>query len=150
MRHYITTFELGQYGSNNDSGFHANSKMRKMFDNDELYVPADCISSELHGQVLEMKFFFEEMVSLTLEKMQVRKSKSITGTRRCVENAFGILSAHWRIFHKQKRVTIENMEKCTVTYLALHNHLRLRGNAHYILSCFVDLEDKYNNLLPRD
>ena len=51
---------------------------------------------------------------------------------------------------KQRRATIENMEKYTVAYLALNNDLRLTGNAHYILSCFGDSEDKYDNLLPSD
>ena len=68
--------------------------------------------------------------------------------RRCIENAFGILSARWRIFHKSIRATVENVEKYTLACLVLHNFLRLTDNAHYTPSGFVDSEDKKGNLLP--
>ena len=42
----FTLFDLGQYGSNNDSNILMNSGMRKMFDDDQLNVPADCKLSE--------------------------------------------------------------------------------------------------------
>ena len=47
----FTWFDLGKYGSNNDSDILTNSDMGKMFD-DQLNVPADCKLSEHHEQVL--------------------------------------------------------------------------------------------------
>ena len=35
----FTLFDIGQYGSNNDSGVLINSKMGKMFENNELEIP---------------------------------------------------------------------------------------------------------------
>ena len=42
----FTLFDLGQYGSNNDSGILANTAMGKMFEEDQLNVPPDCKLSE--------------------------------------------------------------------------------------------------------
>ena len=42
----FTLFDLGQYGSNNDSGILANSEMGKMFEENQLNVPPDCKLSE--------------------------------------------------------------------------------------------------------
>ena len=67
--------------------------------------------------------------------------------RRCIENAFGILTARWRIFHKPIRATVENVENYTLACLALHNYLRLTDNAHYTPSGFVNSEDKDRNFL---
>ena len=68
--------------------------------------------------------------------------------RRCIENAFGILSARWRIFQKPIRATVSNVEKYTLACLALHNYLRLTDNSHYSPAGFVDSEDKDGHLLP--
>ena len=48
----FTLLDLGQYGSNNDSGILVNSEMGNMFHNDQLNVPADCKLSELNEQIL--------------------------------------------------------------------------------------------------
>ena len=62
--------------------------------------------------------------------------------RQCIEKAFGIITAHWRIFHKPISATKENAENYTLACLALHNYLRLTDNAHYTPSCFIDSETK--------
>ena len=58
--------------------------------------------------------------------------------RRTIENAFGILSARWRIFHTPMRANIENIEKYVLACLFLHNYLRLTDNAFYCPAGFVD------------
>ena len=45
--------------------------------------------------------------------------------RRCIENAFGILSQRWRIFLKPIKASVKNVENYTLTFLALNNYLRL-------------------------
>ena len=42
----FTLFDLGQSGSNNDSGILANLEMGKMFEEHQLNVPPDCKLSE--------------------------------------------------------------------------------------------------------
>ena len=57
-----------------------------------------------------------------------------------MENAFGILTARWRIFHKPIRASIENVEKYTLACLSLHNYLRQTDNATYTPQGFLDSE----------
>ena len=60
----FTLFDLGQYGSNNDSGILANSEIGKMFEEDQLNVSPDCKLSEDDEHLyrtfcLEMRSFRE-------------------------------------------------------------------------------------------
>ena len=66
----------------------------------------------------------------------------LSRARRAIENAFGILTARWRIFHKPIRSSVENAERYKLACLALHNYLRLTDNAMYCPEGFVD---SYNN-----
>ena len=52
--------------------------------------------------------------------------------RRTVENAFGILSAMWRIFRKPIRTNVDLAEKIMKATVCLHNYLRVTENANYI------------------
>ena len=66
--------------------------------------------------------------------------------RRCIENAFGILSQRWRIFLKPIKASVKNVLAC----LALNNYLRLTENAKYIPTGFADFEDSDGNIVPGD
>ena len=44
--------------------------------------------------------------------------------------------------------TVNNVEKYTLSCLALHNYLRLTENAYYSPSGFIDSEDKNGNIIP--
>ena len=68
--------------------------------------------------------------------------------QRVIENAFGILTARWRIFQKPIRGTVPNVERYMLACLALHNYLRLTYNAHYSPVGFIDSEDKEGNICP--
>ena len=118
----FTRFDWGKYHSNNDSGILTNSDMGKMFDDDQLNVPADCKLSEHHEQILPYFWLEEEFFPLKkwLKRLYPGKNASEeesiynsqhSRARRCFENAFGILSACWSIFHKP--ITIENVGKCS-------------------------------------
>ena len=61
----FTLLDLGQYGSNNDSGsILVNSEMGKMFHNDQLNVPADCKLSEHNEQILSYFLLGDEFFPL--------------------------------------------------------------------------------------
>ena len=62
----------------------------------------------------------------------------LSRARRTIENAFGILSARWRIFHTPIRANIENIEKYVLACLCLHNYLQLTDNAFYCPAGFVE------------
>ena len=155
----FTLFDLEQYGSNNNSGVPANSEMGQMFDADLLNVPEDSKLTENHEETLPYFLLGDEIFPLKKWLMRPYPGKNASEqeriynyrhsrARRCIENAFGILSARWRIFEKPIRASVENVEKYTLACLALHNYLRLTDNAHYSPAGFVDSEDKDGNILP--
>ena len=61
--------------------------------------------------------------------------------RRVIENAFGILSARWRIFQRPIRATVKDVEQYVLVALALHNSLLQTGSASYTPNNFVDSEE---------
>ena len=141
----FTLYDLGQYGSNNDSGIFANPEMSKMFEENQLNDPPDCILPEDDKHSLPYFLLGDEVFLLKKWLMQpyYRHSRAW----QCIENAFVILTARWRIFHKAIRATVENVENYTLACLALHNYSRLMDNAHYTPSGFVNSEDKDGNFL---
>ena len=155
----FTMFDLGQYGSNNDSGVLANSEMGQMFDSYLLNVPEDSKLTENHEETMPYFLLGDEIFPLKKWLMRPFPGKNATEeeriynyrhsrARRCIENAFGILSARWRIFQKPIRASVDNVEKYTMACLSLHNYLRLTDNAHYSPAGFVDSDDKDGNILP--
>ena len=52
--------------------------------------------------------------------------------RRTIENAFGILSAKWRVFRRPIRANVEFVERITKATVCLHNYgdsLRMPGTS---------------------
>ena len=101
----FTLFDLEQYDSNNDSEILAISDMGKIFDDDQLNVPADCKLSEQHEQVLPYFLLGDEIFPLKKWLMRPYPGKNASReericnyqhsrARRCIEYAFGILSTH--------------------------------------------------------
>ena len=60
----------------------------------------------------------------------------LSRVRRIVENTFGILVDHWRIFQK-----LIELRKLVLAAIALHNYIRQTGNASYSPSGFIDCEN---------
>ena len=74
----------------------------------------------------------------------------LSRARRTIENAFGILSAKWRIFRKPIKVNVDLVDKITRDSVRLHNCLRLTENATYTPTGFINSEDSTGNILPGD
>ena len=154
----FTIFDVGQFGSNNDSGVLANSTMGMAFENNSLNIPECTEINENTGKVpyylvgdeiFPLKTWLMRPYPGTAlandEEMKIfnyRQSRA----RRVIENAFGILSARWRIFHKPIIATVKNVENYTLCCLALHNYLRQTDNAMYTPQGFVDSESKNGNI----
>ena len=64
-------------------------------------------------------------------------------------NTFGILATKWRIFYTPIRASVENLEKCTLICLTLHDYLCLTDNVTYCLFPNVLCEIKHVNILMR-
>ena len=74
----------------------------------------------------------------------------LSRARQCIENAFGILSAKWRIFHKPIKDNVDLVKVIVAATVCLHSYLRLTDNANYIPAGFVDSEDISGNIVPGD
>ena len=155
----FTLFDLGQYGSNNDSGVLANSQMGQMFEDDLLHVPPDtklqkddlhdCPYFLLGDEIFPLKkWLMRPFPGKTADEKERIYNYRHSRARRVIENCFGILSARFRILQKPIRASVENAEKYVLACLALHNYLRLTDNAHYTPAGFIDSEDKHGNFVP--
>ena len=60
----LLLFDLGQYGSNNDSWILANLQMGQMFEKNELNVPEDVKLEETHEQSMPYFLFVDETFPL--------------------------------------------------------------------------------------
>ena len=74
----------------------------------------------------------------------------LSRARRTIENAFGIISAKWRIFSKPIKANVDLVDKITKATVCLHNYLRLTENATYTPAGFFDSEDSSGNILLAD
>jgi hypothetical protein len=79
----------------------------------------------------------------------------LSRARRIVENAFGILSARWRIFQRTIEAKPDNADKIVLATVALHNYLtKTDGSAsvavanRYITPGFADYEDNNGIVHP--
>lgn len=65
----------------------------------------------------------------------------LSRARRTIENAFGILSARWRIFRKPIIADPKNVVLYTKATIALHNFLRAHESSVYCPPGYTDSED---------
>ena len=154
----FTIIDLGQYGSNNDSGVLASSVMGEMFDNGEMNLPAPSKIYQSSDQ--DLPYFLLGDAIFPLKDWLMRSFPGAGATeeekiynyrhsraRRCIENAFGILSQRWRILLKPIKASVKNVENYTLASLALYNYLRLTENAKYIPTGFADSKDSDGNIV---
>ena len=149
VKYCFTMIDLGQYGSNNDSGILASSVMGEMFDNvSKIYQSSD---QDLPYFLLGDEIFpFKDWLMRPFLGAGATEEEKIynyrhSSARRCIENAFGILAQRWRIFLKPIKALVKNVENYTLACLALHSYLRITENANYIPTGFADSEDSDGN-----
>ena len=147
-RYCFTLVDVGDFGSNNDSGILASLEMKKGFENDDFYLP--CPSPMPGCKLEEVPYFLvgDEIFPLKTWLMQPCPGKQTEGkrifnyrlsrARRVIENSFGILAARWRVFMQTIHANVKTVEIVTKAALCIHNYLRQTDNATYCLSGFID------------
>ena len=158
--HYIFNFiNIGDYGSNNDSGVLGNSDMGKAFANNSLGVPDP---APVEGCDIPLPYFIvgDDIFALQtwLQRSFPRRSKlseaqqifnyRLSRARRVIENTFGILRARWRVFSRPIQASVETAEEITKAAVCLHNYLRQTNSASYCPTGFVDSEDGSGDIRP--
>ena len=157
-RYFFTLVDVGDFGSNNDSGILASSEMQKGFESNEFDLPSP---SAIPGCKLEKVPYFlvgDEIFPLKTWLMRPYPGKQTEDKRifnyrlsrawRVIENTFGILAARWRVFRRPIRASVKTVEIVTKAALCLHNYLRQTDNATYCPSGFIDSEDSTGNIIP--
>ena len=150
--HYNFTFvEVGQYGSNNDSGVLKELVFGKGFEQHLFNYPAakripgcrlDKVPYFLVGdEIFPLKDWLMRPYPGKLDEASNIFNYRLSRARRVIENAFGILVARWRIFRGFIRASVENVERYVLAALCLHKYLRQTDNASYGPAGFIDSED---------
>ena len=152
-RYNFVLFDVGQYGSGNDSGALNESDFGKTFQKYLFNYPEP---EPIPGCSLEKVPFFlvgDEIFPLKdwlmrpypgrggLTEEQNVFNYRLSRARRVIENTFGILVDRWRIFRGPIRASTQNVEHYVLAAMALHNYLRQTDNAGYCPTGFVDSED---------
>ena len=157
-RYCFTMYDVGHYGSNNDSGILAKSKMGELFERKKMQIPEPKALPGCSYYPLPYFLVGDEIFPLKTWMMRPYPGKlldeqrifnyRLSRARSVIENTFGVLVARWRIFNTPINATIENAESYTLAAIALHNYLRLTDNAIYTPKGFVDSESSDGKILP--
>ena len=147
----FTLFDLGQYGSNNDSGVLLNSNMSKCIEENSLNIPE---SEALNGcwydplpyflvgdEIFPLKEWLMRPFPGKLTEQERIFNYRLSRARRVIENCFGILAARWRIFSTPIEASVDHAQQYTLACMSLHNYLRQTDNARYCPSGFIDQEN---------
>ena len=159
--HYcFTLVDIGDYGSNNDSGIFSNSEMGKLFQNGKMHLPQpDCLEDSAIQSALPYFLVGDEAFPLRpwlqwpypgkeIPEDKVIFNYRLSRARRVIENAFGILVARWRIFLTCIQTSVTSAESIIQATICLHNYLRQTNSAAYCPSGFVDSEDSTGEIKP--
>lgn len=121
----FTLVDIGQYGSNNDSGVLSNSEMGKAFEDGTINFPAavhlpgcNQLPSLLYFIVGDEIFALKPWLMRPYPGRNISEERSIfnyrlSRARRVIENCFGILVARWRIFRSPIQASVETIVQIT-------------------------------------
>ena len=140
--------DIGHYGKDNDASVFGQSEVYSMFDNKVLPLPEpeslagkDVPYYLVGDKIFPLKQWLQKPYGgRDLSERQRIYNYRISRARRTIENAFGVLSARWRIFHCAIRADVQTVDLIVKAAIGRHNYLLCTENAHYIPSGFVDSE----------
>lgn len=146
--------DVGTNGSISDGGVICNTKFYEKLSTDNLHVPPD---ENPRGSKTTLPYVFvgDEAFALSRNLLKPFNRKQLhyermvfnyrlSRARRIVENAFGILSTRFRLFHSAINLKdIKHVNIVILTCCYLHNFLRKQCQQSYVTP---DLNDTDNNI----
>lgn len=156
---YCFTFvDIGSYGRDNDASIFNETSLYRYFENKINKIPSPQI---IDGYRLPYVLISDEIFPLKpwlmkpfpgrgLSEAEAVYNYRLSRARRTIENAFGVLSAQWRIFRRPIRANPDTVDSIVKATVCLHNYLRTTDNAHYIPQGFVDSECHSGEIRPGD
>ena len=110
--------DIGQFGSNNDSGVLANSSIGKQFEENRMKLPArkhvpGCPCSPLPYYLVGDEIFLRKSWLMKPFRGKLTEEQSVynyrhSRPRHVIENSFVILRVRWRIISKLIKANVEN------------------------------------------
>ncbi|XP_036346244.1 protein ALP1-like [Rhagoletis pomonella] len=145
----FTCIDIGAYGSQSDGGVLCNSSFGRRLFNNQLDLPEDDIL--LHS-TLRFPHFFVGDAAFPLKSYIMRPypgirlspdrelfNKRLSRARRVIENAFGIMTARWRILLSPLQMHPTSAESVVKATVLLHNFLKMHDGTY----CPPEFVDQY-------
>ena len=152
-KYYFTFLDIGDYGGTNGASVQSNSAFWQVFKYPtKLKLPSP---ASHRNKILPHVLLGDDIFSLKpwlMKPYQGRVPKSdqlaTISTQTPIKNAFGILSAKWRIFRRPIRENLDLpvVQRITQATVCLRNYLCFTENASYFPTGVVDCEDNRSNL----
>ncbi|XP_065641181.1 uncharacterized protein LOC124807037 [Hydra vulgaris] len=144
--------DIGDSGRQSNGSVYNNSRLGFAIENNLLKIPKDSKISNNSYKILPYVFVADDTFGLKRHMMKPYAFKNLltdklifnyrlSRARRVVENAFGIASSRFRVFHKPIIAIVENVIAKTKAVVALHNFLmteNVNNNISYCPLNFVD------------
>ena len=162
----FTLLDIGNYGRHSDGGVFSNSIFGQAMSNGTLGIPdPNCI----HGQTQTTPYYFVADAAFPLKTYMLRPypgqylpdkeqvfNYRLSGARRIIENAFGILVTKFRLFRRPIIAKPEKVSRVTQAVCVLHNYLKISearcapSSRLYCPPGYIDREDRHGNLVCGD
>lgn len=154
-------FAIGAYESQSDGGLLRESSFGIKLFNEQLGCP---INDKIKNTNICIPYYFVGDEEFPLHEHLLRPyggtnlnrdqrilNYRLSRGRRCIENAFGILVARFRIFHRVINVYPETVDAIVKAAVCLYNFIKCNGGANiYCPKNYVDHYDKRGNSVPKD
>ncbi|XP_055526020.1 uncharacterized protein LOC129718865 isoform X2 [Wyeomyia smithii] len=143
--------EVGGYGKQSDGGTFSSSDLYKLLENGQLNIPPDTpLPDEEFSLDMPHVFVGDEAYPLIrnllrpyprslLDSEKEYFNSRLSRARKCVECAFGIMTAKWRLLWKPIEVEIEFADEIVKAICVLHNVILDHEGLDSILDENVDI-----------
>lgn len=155
---YLFRFvNIGRSGRESDAGVWGNWDVAEAFHSERLNLPVPTTLPGTDEKVPHVfigddafplrPYFMKPFSGTNLTDEKQIFNYRLSRARRIVENAFGILSARWRIFRRPIEFNADVVDSVVWACVLLHNYLKSTDNqstpeTRYCPSHFVDYEDQ--------
>ncbi|XP_044168370.1 protein ALP1-like [Acropora millepora] len=132
-KYCFTLLDIGGVGSANDASILSESNIGRLFEKSP--SPSSFLSHSSHGSKTlpyvivgddifpSEPWLMKPFPGRNLEECHCVFNYRLSRARRCIENAFGILSAKWRIFYRPIKGNVDLVKVIVAATVCLHNYL---------------------------
>lgn len=135
----FTFIDVGANGSLSDGSIFASSEIGHAIKHRQLNVPDGQVQLPGSNEATSYCFIGDQAFPLMTnflrpypgrrlgKKLEIFNYR-LSSARRTIENAFGILSARWRIYQRPITLDVEAVDKIVISTICLHNFLKARDD----------------------